>query len=271
MHDNSFGQLRDEIGWSPELLTQKDSDHGECNNSGDLLETALILGRWGYTECFHDAERILRCHLLPSQVRDISFIEDPPNPEGIDGLRDVANRHLGAFGFPAPYGHLSVGKGRKEFSFNMDIVGGTVGSLCEAYRHVADVGVAGISVNLLFDIDTDAVSVQSPYTHNCLRLVPKTSGPLAVRLPPWMDRDQLVVHGVQSLPVQTSTMSPSHGFLFFPTVLADQPIEVHFPLPESEIELARNMHTQAIRVRFHGDSVEAMDNFGADLTFFDPL
>ena len=97
----------------------------------------MILGRWGFSEYYHDAERMLRGHLLPSQVRDTSFIVDPPNPDGVDGLRDVADRHLGSYGFPAPYGHKSVGKGRGNLSFNMDIVGGTVASLCEAYREVA--------------------------------------------------------------------------------------------------------------------------------------
>ena len=29
--------------------------------------------------------------------------------------------------------------------------------------------------------------------------------------------------------------------------------------------------TRDIRVRLRGDRVEAMDNFGADLTYFDPL
>ena len=37
-------------------------------------------------------------------------------------LRDVAERHLGAFGFPAPYGHKPVGA--QWIGFNMDIVGG---------------------------------------------------------------------------------------------------------------------------------------------------
>ncbi len=58
--DNGLWAMRDEIGWSPERLTQENSDHGEANNTGDILETALILGRWGYPEYYHDAERILR-------------------------------------------------------------------------------------------------------------------------------------------------------------------------------------------------------------------
>ena len=56
-------------------------DRGEANNTGDILETALILGRWGYTEAYDDAERILRGHLLPSQLRDISWIEGPANSD----------------------------------------------------------------------------------------------------------------------------------------------------------------------------------------------
>ena len=121
--EDGLWAMRDELGWSCESTTQEDSDHGETNNSGDILETVLILGRWGFCEYYHDAERMLRGHLLPSQLRDNSFIADPPNPDKIDGLRDVADRHLGAYGFPAPYGHKSVGKGRANLSFNMDIVG----------------------------------------------------------------------------------------------------------------------------------------------------
>jgi hypothetical protein len=37
----------------------------------------------------------------------------------------------------------------------------------------------------------------------------------------------------------------------------------------SEITLRHG--TRSIRVRLRGDAVEAMDGFGADLTFFDPI
>ena len=53
----------------------RNSDSGKCNNTGDIVETALILGRWGWSDCFHDAERTLRGHLLPAQLRDVSFIK----------------------------------------------------------------------------------------------------------------------------------------------------------------------------------------------------
>lgn len=40
-------------------------------------------------------------------------------------------------------------------------------------------------------------------------------------------------------------------------------------LPERQIILRHRTHD--IRVRLHGGEIVAMDNFGADLTYFDPL
>ena len=174
-----------------------------------------------YAECYHDAERILRGHLLPCQLRDVSFIEDPPKNTilppwfrtvGEEGLQDVAQRHLGAFGLPAPYGHRPIGIER--FSFNMDIVGGAVASLCETYREVTRFDQTGHHVNLLFDHETETVKVQSPYTHDALAI----------------------------------------------TV---------FPLLEQEIALKHS--TRTIHVRLRGAEVIAMENFGADLMYFNCL
>lgn len=262
-YDNGLWELRDEIGWSPEAHGQTDTDHGEANNTGDILETALILGRWGHTRCYHDAERILRMHLLPCQLRDVSFVEEPENPDGIDGLRDVANRHLGAFGFPAPYGHQAIGKGRGGVSFNMDIVGGVVGSLCEALREVTRMDACGHHVNLLFNHETEDIRVESPYTHDCLRVRVKESAPLFVRIPSWVSTDDLHVAGAPG------TVRLTNGCLFLPEPPVDQWIAFPFDLPERQITLKHR--TRNIRVRLRGDEVIAMDNFGADLTFFDPI
>lgn len=262
--DNGLWAMRDQIGWSPESVPQKDSDQGEANNTGDILETALILGRWGYPEYYQDAERILRCHLLPSQLRDVSFITDPPNPENADGLRDVANRHLGAFGFPAPYGHESVGEDRGSLSFNMDIVGGVVGSLCEAYRETVRTEQTGTRINLLFDHETESVRVYSPYTHNYLCVEMRTSGPLFVRVPPWVNRDEIIVEGYESEPIWTS------GYALFSETTAGQSIRLRFPLRQSEATLSERLHIHPIRLKWQGDAVVGMDSFDADLTFFDP-
>ena len=263
-YDRGLWQLRDAIGWSPELVGQRNSDHGEGNSTGDIVETALILGRWGCPEYYQDAERILRCHLLPSQLRDVSFIHDPPNPKGEDGLRDVADRHSGAFGFPAPYGHESVGPGRGgAVSFNLDIVGGVVGSLCEAYREAAVSRPTSHWVNLLFDRETDGLRVYSPYTHDALTIEVFKAAPLRVRLPFWADFSRVTVEGTDELPRRIN------GYLFFAKPPVGSPIRIRFPLIEQQLTLAGAVHIQPIRVRLWGDTVVAMDNFDADLTFFD--
>ena len=259
--DNGLRQVSDEIGWSIEN-SSRDSvpDRGEANNTGDILETALILAR-SDPEYYGRAERILRGHLLACQLRDTSFIRNPENPKGEDGKRNVAERHLGAFGFPAPYGHKPVEA--KEISFNMDIVGGAVGSLCEAYRSTVSREAAGHRVNLLFDHETDGVKVQSPYTHDVLSVEVKKPAPLFVRIPSWAPPGQVHIAGAgERYEVQG-------GWLFIAEPPVGKPVTIEFPITPGELILAHR--TRRIRVRVAGDSIKAMENFGAPLAYFDPV
>ena len=194
------------------------------NNTGDILETALILGRWGCTEYFQDAERILRCHLLPSQLRDISWIPTPDNPEGLDTLHRVAERTQGAWGFPTPFGHqpLEQRDGGRFMRFNTDVVGGTVGSLCEALREATRFDEAGHWVNLLFDHETPEVEVLSPYTHSALSVRVKTPGPLFVRIPPWCDIDAVQIEGASEKPRVTN------GYFFLARPPVNRPITFRY-------------------------------------------
>ena len=264
-YDNGLWAIRDALGWVIEN-SHADAvpDRGEVNNTGDILETALLLGKWGFIDCYQDAERILRGHLLPSQLRDVSFIEAPSdasaNPDSFDGRRDVAQRHLGAFGFPAPYGHMPVGA--KEISFNMDIVGGAVGSLCEAYRSVARMDEDGLHINLFFDIDTPAATVQSPYPDGVLRVTPKQAGPVWLRVPAW-------VEGVVQLEGAEGWLRLANQQVFIPAAQAGQTIRVHLDMPTQMLELKHRTH--AIRAVVRGDQTVAMDSFGAPLTYFEPV
>ena len=264
-YDFGLWKMRDQLGWSPERALAENCDDGEMNNTGDILETALILGRHGFTEYFEDAERILRCHMLPAQLRDVSFIDDPPNPHGVNGSRDLASRHRGAFGFPAPYGHLPLGAGRHKLSFNMDVVGGTVGSLCEAYRDVTRHDATGHRINLLFDHGTDNITVSSPYTHDRLTVELKHQAPLSVRLPSWVDHGAVAIEGASSEPVF------SGGWLLFAHQPVGVPLHIDVPRVKRELLLPAELHVKPIRVLLQGDAVAAMESFEADLTFFDPL
>ena len=261
-YDNGLNDFRDEIGWVIESSGDgADPDRGEVNNTGDIVETALLLGKWGYPRYYGDAERILRCHLLPSQLRDTSFIREPDNPANEDGKRDVAARHLGAFGFPAPYGHKPLDATR--ISFNMDIVGGAVASLSEVQRQAVESDQAGHWLHLLFDRETEAVEVESPYTHPHLRVRVKRPGPLFVRIPDWVKPETVELTGIESGP------GWSNGYLVIGRPPLGRSIEIRFDLAEQQIALKHR--TREIAVRLRGDSVAAMSNFGAELTFFPPL
>ena len=262
--DNGLWQMRDQIGWSIEVTSADNSGRGEANNTGDIVETALILGRWGHPEYYADAERILRSHLLPSQLRDVSFIVEPDNPDGVDGKKNVARRLRGGFGFPAQYGHEPAGiwnSNKARIGFNLDIVGGAVGSLCEAYREVARFDQAGHWVNLLFDHETPELEIQSPYTHPRLGIRLKRPGPLHLRLPPWLDPKKIALAGPAG-PPQTI-----QGYTVFSDPAIDHWITFDFALPEHELTL--EWRQRQTRARFRGDEVIAMDNFDTDLTFFE--
>ena len=264
-YDNGLWEIRDAIGWVLEIDREGYSpDHGEINNSGDILETALILGRWGHTECYADAERIVRGHILPSQLRDIAFIEERPNPVGEDGRRDIARRHRGAFGFPAPYGHKPLES--ESISFNMDIVGGGVGSLCEAVRESTRFDEAGHWVNLLFDHETPYVNVESPYTHPALTIRIKRPGALWIRVPTGVDPADVRIFGAEGAEVDACA---TNGYLLLSRPPVNRPLTVQFTLPDSTITLKHR--SRDIRAHLTGDAVVAMENFGADLTFFDPI
>ena len=123
---------------------------------------------------------------------------------------------------------------------------------------------AGTWVNLLFDHQTPRVRVHSPYTGRRLIVEPLRAGPLLVRLPPWVAPGEMQIEGVSEAPLWTK------GYLFFARPPVRRTIQIDFPLKTQELVLSGRVHLHPIRVRLRGDAVEAMDNFGADLTFFDP-
>jgi len=253
-YDKGMWAMCNELGWFEEMTDG--GTRGEVNCSGDMLETALILAKFYGPKYYDDAERVIRGHILPSQIRDISFIAEQENPEGKDGLRDVANRHLGAFGFPAPYGHHP--RELDDISFNMDIVGGTVGSLCEAYAACTSCENGIHRVNLLFDRETEYLKVQSPYTHDGLIVTVKQAGPLFIRIPSWLNPTEIQVSGANWL--------LSGEWIYVPQPEIGVPVYVMFPLTVRDVTLHHTKYT--LKARMRGDVVEAMENEGMDMTFF---
>ena len=144
----------------------------------------------------------------------------------------------------------------------MDIVGGAVASLCEAYRDATRHDATGHWVNLLFDQQTDAIKVESPYTGDGLAVTLKRPGPLFVRIPAWADAAGVAVRGFPAPPRRTGRY----------LLLAKPPVGRRLSLtldpPANELLLRHRTHD--IRVRLRGDEVTAMDNFGPEADLFRP-
>src|SRR4029079_12851528 len=145
------------------------------------------------------------------------------------------------------YGHWPADQPRESIGFYMDIVGSVVGSLCAAYQDTVRHHAAGHWVNLLFDHNDSAITVRSPYSHDCLEITLHQPGPLFVRLPPWVAPGDLSTEGAAA-PTRWN-----HHYLFFENPPLAAPISLRFPLKESTLPLSGPNHPKPIRVRLAGD------------------
>ena len=118
-------------------------------------------------------------------------------------------------------------------------------------------------MNLLFDHETDAIAVESPYTHPALRVRVKRPAPLFVRIPPWVKPQEVTVSGV------AAPLHFTNGYLFIAEPPVNRWVTIAFPLTSQTLTL--HHRTRDINVRLQGDAIAAMQNFGADLTFFAPI
>ena len=262
-YNRGLWEIRDELGWAIESMRPTaNADRGEVNTSGDILETALIVGAHLDASYYGDAERILRCHILPSQLRDISFTHGPSSGESSPSSQGfVSERLIGAWGFPAPYGHEPIGL--PSVRFNLDIVGGTVGSLCEFYRSaVTYEQVEGYKVHCLLDIDESIAQVRSPYMQDQLTIRLNEPGHLAIRAPNWFEEDPATFAVSKNLRYED-------GYWHRDQAVDVQPLELQLRLTKQTVVLRHR--TRDIMVNMEGDSVVSMENHGADLTFFDSL
>ena len=272
-YDVGLKEMSNEIGWAMEFAGPHPSpgfppqsmfpDKGELGNTAKILETALELGRWGGAHYYDDAERIIRGHVLPSQFRDMSFMEDPPNPDGSDDHHNVRERIRGAWGYSASYGLMPYGRG-PDGPFMLttaDVVGAVVSALVEASAHASTFAQNTHMINLWFDSDTPDLTIKSPYVHATLQVTAKKPGPIYVRRTRWLRDSELT--GVNGL---KGGDHPGYARL---EQRAGGPITIPITLAPHEVQLTcRDRH---IRAQVRGDEISAMQNLGSDWTFFETM
>ena len=258
---NGYNDVALPCGWVCENL-KSPTLRGEINDSCDLMEVCMELGKAGYGEYFTMAERMLRGHILPSQVLDVCYISDEPNEDS--SKHRMASRCRGAFGFPSPYGHEdSPGS---LISFNWDIVGGVSG-ICRAKADAVTRLPDGlVSINLLFDHKDPLLEVVSPYGNgDKLEILTREHCPIRVRLPKYTDIPQ-TLEGLRAANIQASVLG---GWLYLTNLKAGQLTCIPLSLCD-QVEKNTFLGHQ-LAFRWHGDEVTAATSQGKRLCFFPEL
>jgi len=247
LYDVGLRPWRTSFGWAKETRNETPG-RGEANNTGDLIEAALLLGQAGYRGYFGDAERFIRNGLLASQIVNTDWIpEYDGTPDTEDYIySDVRHRARGGFAFTTPNDY---------HSYNTDLVGGAVQSLCEAWQAILTEDQAGLHVNLLFSRESEALSLRSYLPEEGrLEITLHRARPLFVRLPPWLAPETLQVQ------VNDESRSPSvrRHEICLPNLVPGDRIELIFePARQQTTETAMGFD-EPYRIDWLGDTIMDM-------------
>jgi hypothetical protein len=177
--DRGLCPWRTSFGWAKENRTV-DPGRGEANNTGDLIQSALILGQMGFPEYFQMAEKMIRNGLLGAQIVNTDWIPESPDPppdtpDIFYRREEVCRRAMGAFAFTTPNAYHSL---------NTDLIGGSIQSLCDACQAAVTGDKDNVQVNLLFSVESPYVSVQSSLPKKgSITVLMKQAGRLSISCP----------------------------------------------------------------------------------------
>jgi hypothetical protein len=156
VYDVGLKPWRTSYGWAKETRTPG-KGRGEANNTGDLIEAALVLARNGYPQYYGDAERFVRNALLASQIVNTDWIPQSDKPDAPDDVySDIRKRARGGFAFTMPNGYDS---------YNTDLVGGALRGLYHAHKSIVTCRDGACRINLLFSTETPWLAVRSSLPH----------------------------------------------------------------------------------------------------------
>ncbi|MCX5661085.1 MAG: hypothetical protein NTW19_15470 [Planctomycetota bacterium] len=162
---------------------------GETTTPGDAAQLALWLAKAGYGEFWDDAQRIVRCRILPSQILAPPPLEPAGDP-ALDPWRDISKRCVGAFGGMHAHPH---GETRP----TTDITAADLHTLIDVAGRVVESTPQGVRVNLHLDHDGELAAVRVVRGQRAkveVRLKAAARGrALWIRVPRWADAESVLV------------------------------------------------------------------------------
>lgn len=197
---------------------------GETTSPGDAAQLALWLAQSGYPEHLDDAERLVRCRILPSQVTEPLGLT-PRENEDRDSCRDLERRVLGAFGGMHRHPH-------GEALPTTDITAADLHTLCDLYTHIVEHTELGLQVNFHLDYEDEDVRIETDRTETGrLILHPKSRWPMLVRVPGWTPAESVRL-SVNGEPRPNTWIGNS---LFVPRMDGRAAVHVEYGLPATTI------------------------------------
>ena len=247
------------FGWFPEFVGRH-----ACETCGitDMIDIAIQLARSGRHECWGDAERFGRNHLVESQFVDADwerqvpkltpaeaadFIAACPPPQlKREGVRDVLP---GAFsGGSAPSGVVDPRRGHWWMGCcNAHGVHG----LYLLWHHAVHAAGTAVRVDMLFDRSTPWADVRSHLPRDgAVEVVMRQGGSLAVRTPEDVSEHEVAVEA----PGRWRWLD---GYVHVDGLATGQVVTIRFPLREQD-ERVSVLGDQYL-VSWRGDTVMAID------------
>ena len=259
IYRNALPFFHSTFGWSAESLSKPTSVRGESNNTGDLLRAALLLGEAGQPQLYEEAERILRSHLLPSQVLEVDDL--PDDESDADGDHRRASRLRGGFSFPTPCDLLA----REDENFvTTDVTSGALDGLCAARDHTITQDQHGRRINLLVTTQSHGVRVVSALPgEGRIEVGWEPGQPVFLRVPTWAQQLRVVYDGQEP-----RTPVCRNSYLLLGSGHEAGAVVVLFEIPETETE--EFIYFERFLIRWRGDQIVAMDP-PAGLPVFRPM
>lgn len=238
---------------------------GDIASAGDIAHLALLLWKHsGDAALLDDAERIIRCRVLPAQVCQPMPVR-PKHDDPGDSFRDLPNRFVGAIGG-------SVGQVRGQTCVT-DFTAAALHSLIEVYRSVIAVEHDAVRVNFHCECEQPGIRVGSRRDKGEARVdvCNNTGKELLIRLPGWAPAPSvcLVVNGESVVP------DISAGFVRIkPQGVRPVRATLCFVLPQTHTkEKSRESTAKDETLTFHwrGDEITGVDPCGNYLEPFPKL
>ena len=255
--DHGLAPTCSSFGWSIESLgAERIPGRGEINNTGDMLQAAILFGLAGHAEYFATAERMLRSHVLPSQWlrgQEMRAPADAPD-YAITHFPDDAD---GGWGFPTPTDRHVPDPLFPSASI-LDITQGGVQCIWAALRSATSRLGMDTRLNMFVSADQDP---------DDMRVTPlQQGGRLWVRYPAWLPAGGLGIKTRSGANLETTRIG---DWAVTGPLQTAEPVRVLVPqTPHAHQEW---VYWQRYQMQFAGDTIVAMSPRGSHAPMFDEL